>query len=153
MKCDREKPCGACDKHNFDCVYNTSPTTPRAIVHHKKRPRSTEDPALSNRLKHYETILHTKRDDTNASTNASNYEQSKYFAPNRSTTADSHDGEITAQAIIKNSVTRAAIEDTNHISRSQVVQNQDRSKFVEKFVYLTYLETHANLFTVLYGPE
>jgi hypothetical protein len=50
VKCNRERPCSACVKHNVDCVFNTS-QPPR------KRHKRVIDQVLTDRLRHYEALL------------------------------------------------------------------------------------------------
>jgi hypothetical protein len=50
VKCDRQKPCSACAKHNVDCVFNTT-KPPR-----KKRKR-VKVQVLVDRLNQYEALL------------------------------------------------------------------------------------------------
>jgi hypothetical protein len=50
VKCDRQKPCSACVKHNAHCNFNPiQPSRPR----HKR----VKVKALTDRLRHYEALL------------------------------------------------------------------------------------------------
>lgn len=53
VKCNRERPCSTCVKHNVECVYNAS-TQPR------KRHKRVKVQALADRLKQYEALLQEK---------------------------------------------------------------------------------------------
>lgn len=50
VKCDRQQPCSACQKHKVDCVFNTS-HPPR------KRQKRAKDQILEDRLQYYEKLL------------------------------------------------------------------------------------------------
>jgi hypothetical protein len=50
VKCDREKPCSACTKHNIDCVFNTT-KPPR------KKHKRIKVQVLVDRLNQYESLL------------------------------------------------------------------------------------------------
>ena len=50
VKCDRQKPCSACVRHNVECVF--SPSQPS-----RNRHRRHQDQVLADRLRQYETLL------------------------------------------------------------------------------------------------
>src|SRR4051812_15848462 len=50
VKCDRQRPCGACLKHNMDCVFN-APKLPR------KKHKRVKVQLLADRLNLYESLL------------------------------------------------------------------------------------------------
>jgi hypothetical protein len=50
VKCDRQRPCGACAKHCADCVYSPSRQT-------QKKPKRAKVQALADRLEQYESLL------------------------------------------------------------------------------------------------
>lgn len=50
VKCDREKPCSACVKHNVQCIYRPPPL-PRATR------RRLRDQTIKGRLRRYEAML------------------------------------------------------------------------------------------------
>jgi hypothetical protein len=50
VKCDRQKPCGACVKHNVDCVFQVS-KPPR------KKAKRVKVQVLADRLNQYEALL------------------------------------------------------------------------------------------------
>jgi hypothetical protein len=50
VKCDRQKPCGACVKHNVDCVFHVS-KPPR------KKAKRVKVQVLADRLNQYEALL------------------------------------------------------------------------------------------------
>jgi hypothetical protein len=57
VKCDRQRPCSACTKHNAECVFNdTKPT--------RKRQRRVKVQALADRLNQYEALLQEHGIDT-----------------------------------------------------------------------------------------
>ena len=51
VKCDRQRPCSACVKHNADCLFHASQPP------QKKKRRSIKHQILTDRLKHYEALL------------------------------------------------------------------------------------------------
>ncbi|KAH8660544.1 hypothetical protein BX600DRAFT_514140 [Xylariales sp. PMI_506] len=53
VRCDRNTPCGACIRHNVDCVFNPS-QPPR------NRHRRAKGQILADRVRHYESILREK---------------------------------------------------------------------------------------------
>lgn len=50
VKCDRQRPCGACAKHCADCVYGPSRQP-------QKKPKRVKVQALADRLEQYEALL------------------------------------------------------------------------------------------------
>jgi hypothetical protein len=50
VKCDRQRPCSACIKHNADCVFNSSKPL-------QKKHKRIKVQVLSDRLKQYEALL------------------------------------------------------------------------------------------------
>jgi hypothetical protein len=57
VKCDRQRPCSACTKHNAECVFNAAKPT-------RKRQRRVKVQALADRLNQYEALLREHRIDT-----------------------------------------------------------------------------------------
>jgi hypothetical protein len=51
VKCDRQRPCSACTKHNAECVFNAS-KPPR------RKQKRVKVQVLSDRLNQYEALLH-----------------------------------------------------------------------------------------------
>jgi hypothetical protein len=49
VKCDRQRPCSACTKHNTECVFNTKPP--------KRKQKRVKVQVLSDRLNQYEELL------------------------------------------------------------------------------------------------
>ena len=118
VKCDRQKPCSACVKHNVDCVFNTS---------QPPRKRHKRVQILTDRLKHYEALLQEQGINANqlSDTPSSGQDRvSQNTAPAVMTevqlqTPSSIDSESTTQYPAR-------------YHKSQVVHGQGRSKFVEK---------------------
>ena len=50
VKCDRQKPCSACVRHNVECIFSS-------LQPSRKRQRRNQDQVLVNRLRHYETLF------------------------------------------------------------------------------------------------
>ncbi|KAF2866196.1 hypothetical protein BDV95DRAFT_585093 [Massariosphaeria phaeospora] len=50
VKCDRQRPCSACVKHQVDCVFHPPQST-------RKRHKRVTVQVLADRLRHYETLL------------------------------------------------------------------------------------------------
>ena len=50
VKCDRQKPCGACVRHNVECVFKSTHPS-------RKRHRRNQDLVLADRLRQYEALL------------------------------------------------------------------------------------------------
>jgi hypothetical protein len=50
VKCDRQKPCGPCVKHNVDCIYNASKPL-------RKKTKRVKVQVLADRLSQYEALL------------------------------------------------------------------------------------------------
>lgn len=57
VKCDRQRPCAACTKHNAECVFNIS-KPPR------KKQKRIKVQLLADRLNQYETLLQEHGIDT-----------------------------------------------------------------------------------------
>ena len=50
VKCDRQKPCGACVRHNVECLFSSSQPSRRSH-------RRNQDQVLVDRLRQYEDLL------------------------------------------------------------------------------------------------
>ncbi|KAL8801381.1 MAG: hypothetical protein Q9182_004495 [Xanthomendoza sp. 2 TL-2023] len=101
VKCDRQKPCGACVKHNVDCVFQ--PSRPR------KEQRRAKNQILVDRLKHYEALLQEH------GLNPTN--------PTDTSDLDPH--------LLPPTPSSIDLEPTRCINKTQVVHRQGRSKFVD----------------------
>lgn len=116
VKCDRQKPCGPCVKHNADCVFR--PPRPR------KRHRRVEQ--LTDRLRHYEALLQEQGVEPeklipNQSKSTPEHTSRQDVAP-----ASSSDG---TQVQSPSSVDS---ELSSRLNKIQMVQGQGRSKYLEK---------------------
>ena len=116
VKCDQQRPCSGCVRHNIDCIFNPS-RPPR------KRPQRVQDQILTDRLKLYEALLQeqgidpSKLPDTPNSEPRRRSRQTVVVAPEESQLP-----------------TPSSIESTPGpcIDKAQVVHGQGRCKFVEK---------------------
>lgn len=59
VKCDRQRPCSACTKHNVECIFNTT-KPPR------KKYKRVKVQALADRLSQYENLLREYGVDTSS---------------------------------------------------------------------------------------
>ena len=116
VKCDRQKPCGACVKHNVDCVFNPS-QPPR------KRHKRVKDQILTDRLKYYEALLQEQGIDPSKLPDTPD----SVPRPRLSYTVPVVPIEFQLQ-------TASSIESepSRCISKTQVVHGQGRFKFVDK---------------------
>ena len=117
VKCDRQTPCLGCVKHNVQCVYRPPPQ-PRT------RHRRAKDHALNERLKRYEALLQQRGIDPNGLPEVPDPEQ-----PRQRSGSEAAGSETGAQLPTPSSV---ASDLERYIVKTQVVQGQGRSKFVDK---------------------
>ncbi len=116
VKCDRQRPCRACVKHNVDCVFNPSPPP-------RKRHQRVKQQILTDRLRHCEALLQERGIDL------SNLPDTPDSEPRR--------GSIHTVAVVPEELqlqTPSSIESepSRCINKTQVVHGQGRSKFVDK---------------------
>lgn len=116
VKCDRQKPCAACVKHNADCVF--VPLRPP-----RKRHRRVE--ILTDRLKHYESLLQEQGVDTSKLPDPFQLEPRRRSGRTAATSPEENQLQTP---------TSFQSEPSQPIHKIQVVQGQGRSKFVEKSV-------------------
>jgi hypothetical protein len=67
VKCDRQRPCSTCTKHNADCVFNAT-KSPR------KKHKRVKVQVLADRLHQYEALLQKHGIDQNELLNTANLE-------------------------------------------------------------------------------
>lgn len=119
VKCDRQKPCSACVKHNADCVF--VPLRPP-----RKRHRRVE--ILTDRLKQYEALLQEQGIDTARLPDVPQSESRRASGTQLATNAtDTEELQLQTPTSIQS-------EPSGCIQKTQVVHGQGRSKFVEKCV-------------------
>ena len=110
VKCDRQRPCGACVKHNADCVFNLA-QPPR-----KKRAKTQ---ILADRLRQYEAVL-----------------QEQGIDPNKlPDTPKSGPRRVSSNIVVPKEsqvLTPSSIGSDQCVNKTQVVHGQGRSQFVDK---------------------
>lgn len=116
VKCDQQRPCTACVKHNADCVFNPS-RPPR------KRQTRVKDQILADRLKLYEALLQEQGIDPSKLPATPNPEPSR---------RSSHTVAVLPQESQLQTPTSVDSEPSQCIDKAQVVHGQGRPKFVEK---------------------
>ena len=117
VKCDRQKPCSACVKHNVQCVF--CPLQPP-----RKRHKRIKGDILNDRLKRYEALLREQGIDPNELPDIS--EPERRPKPNHSEVAVPENG---LQPPTPASITS---EPELSITKTQLLHGQGRSKFVDK---------------------
>jgi hypothetical protein len=137
VKCSRDYPtCTACIKHGQPCEY-------RAPAKPQRRKRHVQDTVLSKRLKHYEQLLQQNginvatSEDSNAGASGNDHDDSKELEISEDTASP---------------VTSSMTDATRQFSTSQLVFNQGRSHYLEKYdIILAYnlilLTETSNLWT------
>lgn len=113
VKCDRQRPCAACVKHNVDCVFH--PPRPR------KRQRRVEQ--LTDRLRHYETLLQEQGIETGRLPRSSDTTTNPSTGPDVPIASDETQLQ-TPQSVDDDSNSR--------VNKTQVVNVHGRSKYLEK---------------------
>ena len=116
VKCDQQRPCSACVKHNVDCVFNPS-RPPR------KRQKRVQDQVLTDRLKFYEALLQERGIDPSKLPDTPNSE------PRR---RSSHTVAVVSEESQLPTPSSVESEPSRGIDKAQVVHGQGRCKFVEK---------------------
>jgi hypothetical protein len=117
VKCNRQKPCSACVKHNVQCVF-------RPLQPPRKRHKRVKDDILNDRLKRYEALLQEQGIDPNGLPDISEPEQRR--KPSRSKVAAPEKGlQVPTPASITSEPERS-------ITKTQLLHGQGRSKFVDK---------------------
>lgn len=116
VKCDRQKPCGACVKHNVDCVFNPS-ELPR------KRHRRAKEQILTDQIRQYEAILQERGIDTSKLPPTPSSEPRHGSVQAISSPSD----ELHSPAS-----TGTGVNPTHSFNKPQVVHSQGRSRVVEK---------------------
>lgn len=112
VKCDRQRPCGACVKHNVECVFH--PPRPR------KRQRRVEQ--LTDRLRHYEALLQEQ-----------GIEAGKQ-PETQDTVTQRRPSQVVATTDEMQLPTPSSIDSemSSRLNKTQVVHGQGRSKYLEK---------------------
>lgn len=112
VKCDRQRPCSACVKHNVECIFH--PPRPR------KRQRRVEQ--LTDRLRQYEALLQEKGIEP-----AKLNEAQETLPQRRTSQAGGASEEIQLQ-------TPSSIDSemSNRLNKTHVVHGQHCSKYFEK---------------------
>ena len=116
VKCDRQRPCSACVKHNVACVFNPSPPP-------RKRHRRVKDQILTDRLRHYEALLQEQGIDPSKLPDTPNSE------PRR---GSSHTVATVPQEFQLQTPSSIESKPSRSVSKAQVVYGQGRFKFIDK---------------------
>lgn len=116
VKCDQQRPCSACVKHNVDCVFNPS-RPPR------KRQKRVQDQILADRLKLYETLLQEQSIDPSKLPDTPNSEPRRRSS--HTVAVVSEESQLPTPSSLESEASRC-------VDKAQVVHGQGRSKFVEK---------------------
>lgn len=116
VKCDQQRPCTACVKHNADCIFNSS-RPPR------KRQKRVKDQILADRLKLYEELLQERGIDPSKLPATPNSEPPR---------TSSHSVAVLPQESQLQTPSSVDSEPNQCIDKAQVVHGQGRPKFVEK---------------------
>lgn len=116
VKCDRQRPCSACVKHNVDCVFNHLPPP-------RKRHKRIKDQILTDRLRHYEALLREQGIDPSKVPHTPDPE------PRR---RSSHTVPVVPEEFQLQTPSSTESEPSRCINKTQVVHGQGRFKFVDK---------------------
>jgi hypothetical protein len=116
VKCDRQRPCGPCVKHNVDCVFNLS-QPPR------KKHKRAKDQILTDRLRYYEALLQEQGIDPSKLPDTPNFKPSL---------KSGHTVAVVPKEFQLQNPSNIESEPSHHINKTQVLHGQGRSKFVDK---------------------
>lgn len=117
VRCDRQNPCGACLRHDVQCVYQ-APPPPR------RKQRRAHEGTLRDKLKRYEVLFQNLGIDPNGLPSTSRPEQGRMVVD---TEVDMTEGEV-----LLPTPASTATEPERPITTSQVLRGQGRSKVVDK---------------------
>ncbi|KAL8953628.1 MAG: hypothetical protein Q9222_000514 [Ikaeria aurantiellina] len=137
VKCDRQRPCGACVRHHVDCVFTSSQP-------HRRERRRVKDQILSDRLKHYEALLQEQGIDPGKLPLTPESE-----APVETSSAT---GDV-PQAFQAHTPSSIDSEPTRSITKTQVVHGQGRSGYVENSLWSRVVEEYQDPEDVLESSE
>lgn len=138
IRCDKQQPCGACVRHNFVCEYRMLPPPRR-----KKKPDRNK--ILIGRLEQYERLLHRKGVDPGASPKAPSQHTSSL------TTNGS--GLATKDTSPLQRPDPTIAQPVGVIPQTQLLHDQNRSKYLDKFVYHDACLCVADHCSVVCGQE
>jgi hypothetical protein len=116
VKCNRQRPCSACVNHKVDCVFQP----PRPA---KRRHRYVKDQILSDRLKCYENLLREHGIDTNKLPGVPGSDTRHSSSQTVTVAPKEHNGQ---------SPSNTESEESEGVSKTQVIHGQGRSMLVEK---------------------
>ena len=122
VRCDRQNPCSTCVKHNVQCLF-------RALPPPRKRQKRVKEGNLKDQLKRYEELFQGLGVDPNKPpTSSSEAEQRRAVTSSEvSMTEDSLQVPTPASTVT---------EAERPITTPLLLQDQGRSKLVDKWVYL-----------------
>jgi hypothetical protein len=116
VKCDRQKPCGPCVKHNVDCIFHAS-KPPR------KKTKRVKVQVLADRLNQYEALLRRHGIDGSELPDFVNHE-----IPSRPSRRDA----VNPEETITNTASALGFESDQHSDTTPSQNNHMRLKLVEK---------------------
>ncbi|MCJ1401443.1 hypothetical protein MMC11_004656 [Xylographa trunciseda] len=119
VRCNRERPCSACVKHNVDCVFNLS-QPPR------KKHRRVQNQILIDQIKHYEALLQERGIDPSKLPGTPDSE------PRR---GSSHAAAVVPQEFQSQTPSSVESEPSRCVNNTQVIHDQGRFKFVENSLW------------------
>jgi hypothetical protein len=119
VKCNRQKPCSACVRHNVDCVFH-SPLPP------PKRLKGVKTQVLIDRLRHCEALLQKQGIDPSHLPDTP--DSGPHFKP--SPTVAVVPPELPMQT--PSSIASIASKPSRSINMTRVVHGQGHSKFLDK---------------------
>ena len=120
IRCDKQQPCGACVRHKVECEYRMLPP-PR-----RKRKRDRNE-VLSGRLEQYERTLHQKGVDPGVLSKAPSHHTSS-LTTNGSGLATKDESPLQIPDPTSD-------QSVGVVPQTQLLHDQNRSKYLEKFVY------------------
>ncbi len=122
VKCDRQRPCSACVKHNVDCRFN--PVQPP-----RKRYKRVNIQVLTDRLKHCEALLQEQGVDPSKLPDTPSSEQ-----------FDQHHKPSQAAPVVPNTPSSIDSPPNRSINKTQVVHEKGRSQFVDNSLWTRMVE-------------
>jgi Fungal Zn(2)-Cys(6) binuclear cluster domain len=118
VKCDRQRPCSACVKHNIDCVFNPS-QPPR------KRHKRVNDQILTDRLRRYEALLQAQGIDPSKLPDTLASEPPRRSSPPVAVTVVPNEFRSQTSSSVES-------EPSRFVNKTQIVHGQGRFQFVDK---------------------
>ena len=121
VRCDRQNPCSTCVKHNVQCLFRRLPSP-------RRKQKRVKDGNLKDKLKRYEALLQKQGVDPDGLPNTSEAGQHRPISGSQDP--------MTEDALQVPTPASTATEVERSITTSQLLRDQGRSKFVDKWVHL-----------------